>query len=75
MDGVERHLAAHPEALSINHATVRMRATLPQLIELCAARSPEVAARVLFLAPGAARETFEVRLTPGGRPAGCHYQS
>ena len=33
-----RDLAAHPELLSINHATVRMRATLPQLVELCAAR-------------------------------------
>lgn len=33
-----RALAGHPELLSINHATVRMRADLRQLVELCAQR-------------------------------------
>lgn len=31
-----RDLSKHPELLSINHATVRMQCTLPQLVELCA---------------------------------------
>jgi sugar phosphate isomerase/epimerase len=31
-----RDLSKHPELLSINHATLRMQCTLPQLVELCA---------------------------------------
>ncbi|MBL8703133.1 MAG: sugar phosphate isomerase/epimerase [Alphaproteobacteria bacterium] len=31
-----RDLSKHPELLSINHATVRMQCTLPQLVDLCA---------------------------------------
>jgi sugar phosphate isomerase/epimerase len=30
-----RDLSRHPELLSINHATVRMQCTLPQLVDLC----------------------------------------
>jgi sugar phosphate isomerase/epimerase len=30
-----RDLAARPELLSINHATVRMRTTMPEFVELC----------------------------------------
>jgi sugar phosphate isomerase/epimerase len=30
-----RDLSRHPELLSINHATLRMQCTLPQLVELC----------------------------------------